>query len=79
MTYKGTNWTRGELGHGVPDPNPSIPCAECSDEYRFQDYWKPRYVEPEDATPREDTWLCDECKDWERRREENHAVTEWVA
>lgn len=61
MTYKGTNWTRGELGHAPPDPNPSIPCVQCDTGYNFQDYWEPRYVEPDGVDPHAVAWVCDEC------------------
>lgn len=58
--------------HGGPDPNPYIPCAgDCGDRYKFEEYWKPRYVEPEDANPHEDEWLCDNCLTLKQRRENN--------
>lgn len=61
-----------EQHSGHPDPNPYIPCAgECGDRFKFEDYWKPRYVEPDDVTPHEVEWLCDDCKRLERRREQN--------
>lgn len=68
-----------EQHSAAPDPNPYIPCAGCEERFKFEDYWKPRYVNPDDANPQEDTWLCDDCKEHERRGEANHAITEWVA
>lgn len=68
-----------EQHRGHPDPNPNIPCAgDCGDEYPFQDYWEPRYVEPDDADPMEDDWLCDDCRDLRERREANRDLLEWA-
>lgn len=81
MTYKGSNWTRGELGN-VPDPNPSIPCQMCEESYAYQDYWKERYVDVENGNPHQDTWVCDECheraRDWlerQKRKRSNQQLT----
>lgn len=60
-----------EQHSGHPDPNPYIPCAGCGDRYKFEDYWQPRYVEPDDVDPHEAEWLCDECLAIEQRREAN--------
>lgn len=64
----------GQKTHGGPDLNPYIPCAECGERFTFEEYWQPRYVDPDDVNPHEDTWLCDGCKDVERRAEENQAL-----
>lgn len=79
MTYKGSNWTRGELGHAV-ERDPSIDCPNCGESHLYQDYWKPRYVDGREWNPAEIHWLCDECLDAARReyelhqRREQHAV-----
>lgn len=84
MTYKGTGWTRGDLGN-VPDRNPHIDCHECGDSYKWQDYWKPRYVEGRDWNPASVHWLCDGClmaarEDYEehKRRREHKQLTEFA-
>lgn len=61
---------------GPPDPNPTIPCAECGEKQPFKDYWEPRYVEPDDIDPHESEWLCDDCKTIQRRKAENHRLTD---
>jgi len=67
MTYKGSNWTRGELGN-VPDQNPFVPCFDCGTDFKWQDYWKVRYVDGLDFNLHETALLCDDCL--ERYREE---------
>lgn len=81
MTYKGSNWTRGELGN-VPDENPRIDCADCGESFAWRDYWKPRYVEPDDVDPRTATFRCDDCKERherQKRRRENNQTLETFA
>jgi len=85
MTYKGSNWTRGELGN-VPDENPSVPCADCGKSFRWRDYWKPRVVDGdrvEEPNDPDEPWRCDDCHDrYERRtrrRQNNQRITEWTA
>jgi len=68
VTYKGSNWTRGELGHDVIR-DPSIPCEGCDERYGYLDYWVPRYVDGRDWNPKEVCWICDACL--ERAREEH--------
>jgi len=85
VTYKGSNWTRGELGN-VPDPNPSIDCADCDESFDFRDYWKPRVIEgdrvenPND--PDGEPWRCDDCHERHerltRRREKNQELTAFI-
>jgi len=83
MTYKGTNWTRGELGHDrIRDP--SLPCMDCGEKYGYLNYWVPRYVDDRDWHPREVAWICDDCLERAEeeyrihKRERNHAqLTEW--
>jgi len=81
MTYKGSNWTRGELGN-VPDENPSVDCADCGESFNWRDYWKPRYVEPDDVDPRTATLRCDECRERHerltRRRENNQTLEKFA-
>ena len=62
----------------APDPNPRMPCHECGDEYRYKEYWKPRYVDPDDVDPHEATWLCGDCKSVVRRAEENERLDEYT-
>lgn len=76
-------------GHGEPEPierNPSVPCAICGDGYLWQDYWKPRYVEPENADPRTERFTCDSCIDdareefeQYRRETENQSIADFVS
>ncbi|ELZ96212.1 hypothetical protein [Haloferax sulfurifontis] len=79
MTYKGSNWTRGELGN-VPDENPRIDCADCGESFAWRDYWKPRVVEGDRVEdPRTDEpWRCDDCHERHerltRRRENNQTL-----
>ena len=61
-----------------PDPKPSIPCHECGEHRPYKEYWKPRYVDPEDVDPHESTWLCDDCKSVVRRAEENERLDEYT-
>lgn len=74
MTYKGSNWTRGELGH-VPDENPVIECKDCGESFGWRDYWKERINRPEDP------FLCDSCLNErvrrQRREENNQEITRW--
>lgn len=67
-----------EQHRGHPDPNPAIPCADCGDRFAFLEYWQPRYVEPDDADPVEDEWLCDGCKQFQERRESNQDLREYL-
>jgi len=69
MTYKGSNWTRGELGN-VPDPNPLIDCSECGESHGWQDYWYERYVEAEDKNAHEDEFVCDSCNEEREKLEQ---------
>lgn len=84
MTYKGTGWTRGDLGN-VPDRNPFISCAECGESFKWQGYWEPRIVDGDrvDAPHSDEPWLCDDCHERQarltRRRENNQKITEWCA
>lgn len=74
MTYKGSNWTRGELGN-APDENPSIDCVDCGEPFGWRDYWKPRVVDRDDVDPRTATFRCDDCKrrhERQTRRRENN-------
>jgi len=75
MTYKGSNWTRGELGN-VPDPNPLIDCSECGVPYAWQDYWYERYVEAEDKNAYEDEFVCDSCEEQKKRHERRRKVNQ---
>jgi len=84
MTYKGSNWTRGELGH-APERDPMIPCHECGEEYRYIGYWKPRYIDGKDWIPREVAWVCDKCLETvkaeyelHKKKERNAAITEFA-
>jgi hypothetical protein len=61
MTYKGSNWTRGDLG-AVPEQDPNVACPACGRTYDFEDYWKPRYVDADGPTPPTSDWECDECR-----------------
>ena len=65
MMYKGSNWTRGELGHERP-ADPSVPCAVCESHYKVNNDWGPRYIDNDQHEP--DGWVCDECI--ERARQE---------
>jgi len=83
--YKGTNWTRGDLGHEI-DRDPMIDCHQCDEKYRYMDYWKPRYVDGTDWVPRQVAYICDECIEQAKRehelhkkRQRNAQITEWVA
>lgn len=85
MTYKGSNWTRGELGHD-PVRDPAIDCPGCGEPHGYLDYWVPRYVDGKGWNPREITWLCDECIDTakeeyelHKRKRQNAARTEFTA
>jgi hypothetical protein len=85
MSYKGTGWTRGDLGI-VPDRNPSIACHECGSEHRYQEYWKPRYVDGMDWNPADVCWLCDACLngayreyDRVRRGRDHRQLTEFTS
>jgi hypothetical protein len=82
MTYKGSNWTRGELGN-VPDPDPTIRCDEptCDAATNTQDSdgWL------KDANP-EVPLLCPDCREsvsdikktpTDERREQNRTLGEW--
>ena len=82
MTYKGSNWTRGELGN-VPDPNPYVPCASCEQQFKWRDYWQSRVLDGDrvDDPNSDEPWRCDECHERHerltRRRENNLELTEW--
>jgi hypothetical protein len=78
MTYKGSNWTRGELGN-VPDTNPTLACdGPCGRSWSFKDYWDGRWQLGDPATA---TMLCDECLseaiDYHDRKTKNKEITEW--
>lgn len=80
MTYKGSNWTRGELGHPEPDPNEPLPCRDCGRDFPFQDYWKPRVIDGDRVDdPHKEPWRCDRCHRIHERRENNQKITEWSA
>jgi len=85
MTYKGTNWARGDLGHDI-ERNPLMDCDQCGQSYRYQDYWHDRYVKGQSWNPNKVKWICDECIEQAKaeyelhKKRENHAqLTEWVA
>jgi len=79
MTYKGSNWTRGELGHASPDRNPDIECAgDCGQSFTLDGYWSERYLEPAEIDEHEVDWLCDECVDLEHHKEMNEQLGVYV-
>jgi len=61
MTYKGSNWTRGDLG-AVPEQPDTIACPVCGETYDFAEYWRPRYIEGDGTAPPTSEWECDECR-----------------
>ena len=83
MTYKGTNWTRGELGNVLPR-NPTVECAEptCSATTKARQLpgeWQATN-NPSEVV------LCPSCKQRvrgtkrtpsEMRRENNSQLTDW--
>jgi uncharacterized protein YlaI len=71
MTYKGSNWTRGELGN-VPDRNPTVHCAEetCDRSEQAKDLTDDWQLENDPEIP----VLCPECK--ERASIESKTPTE---
>jgi len=73
VTYKGSNWTRGELGN-VPDRNPSVDCADCGEGFDWRDYWKPRVVDGDRVeNPNSDEpWRCDDCHEYHERQTRRH-------
>jgi hypothetical protein len=71
MTYKGSNWTRGELGHDI-NRNPLINCGMCGESYRYRNYWCERYVDGKSWRPDNVEWLCDECMEHVKREYELH-------
>lgn len=78
MTYKGSNWTRGELGHPAPDPNAPVPCHGCGRDYPFRGYWKERVIEGERVEdPHEEQWRCDRCHEIHERRRANQSLAEF--
>lgn len=58
--YKGSNWTRGDLG-AEPEQPSHIDCADCGEAYSFEEYWTPRYIDTDEPTPPADEWVCDDC------------------
>jgi len=50
MTYKGSNWTRGDLG-AVPEQPDTVACPVCGETYDVAEYWRPRYIEGGTAPP----------------------------
>jgi hypothetical protein len=79
MTYKGSNWTRGELGHDI-DRNPNIPCEICGRSFGCMEYWKPRW---EGFEPDTNESRCDECQEradeMHEKLENNQRITEFIA
>ena len=71
MTYKNSNWTRGELGHDI-ERNPLMDCPECNESYRYQDYWQERDVEGKEWNPNKVKWLCDDCIEQAKQEYELH-------
>jgi len=76
MTFRGSNWTRGELG-AVPEQDEYIACADCGDEYHFQDYWVPRYLSGSNHTDDIREWYCDECADKSRQERLNRQLEDF--
>ena len=80
MTYKGSSWTRGDLGGG-PDYNPGIACHDCGERFPWLDYWKPRVLEGDrvDSPESGEPWRCDHCHRVEERRQKNVALDCFIA
>jgi hypothetical protein len=76
MTFKGSNWTRGDLG-AEPEQDEYIACAECGDEYNFREYWVPRYLEGDDRTDDVREWYCDDCSTQSRHERLNQQLTKF--
>jgi hypothetical protein len=85
MTYKGSNWTRGELGHAPPDPSTiTIDCAEPTcDKTTTADNLPGKWQA--DNNPNH-VILCPTCKTHtpgkeqtplEVRKKTNEKITEW--
>ena len=62
-----------------PDVNPYVDCEECEKSYSYQDYWKPRYVDPDHIDSHVATWRCDECQQIYDRREQNESLERYVS
>ena len=85
MTYKDSNWTRGELGN-VPDTNPTIECADqqCDETVRAQDDAVDNWLLENDP---DIPVLCPDCRaatpthrltPTEQRRETNRSIVEFM-
>lgn len=84
MTYKGTGWTRGDLGN-VPDRNPWIECNGCDRRERYQSLKDDDWEDWQKPSDPDVPLLCPECKDGsvgvksvEERRKSNRSITEWA-
>jgi len=77
MTFRGSNWTRGDLG-AVPEQVELIACADCGDEFDFEGYWVPRYLAGGDRTDDIREWYCDDCADRSRHERLNQQLTEYA-
>jgi hypothetical protein len=86
VTYKGSNWTRGELGHGPPDASSiTVECAEPTcDTTTTADKLPGEWQATNDPN---EVVLCPDCKErtpgtkrtpLEVRQEENSDLGEWV-
>lgn len=57
-----------------PHRNPLIACADCGERYGYEEYWKERFVDPDDVNHHEATWRCDGCKTITQNREQNQSL-----